>query len=124
MPTRTLPTRDVTLADGRRLYYQQGESRQHAAAGKQTSVYMSKRGPDGALHILITVDDEPARGEHYHLSGSYPARTPTPDEMVAALRALIAGGAASYGAARTDTTPPGRVWSSAFCIKLSKARST
>jgi len=92
MTTRTLPTRDVTLADGRRLYYQQGESRQHAETGTQASVYMTKRGPDGALHILITVDDEPERGEHYHLSGSYPARTPTPDEMAAALRALIPGG--------------------------------
>ncbi len=61
MPTRTLPTRDVTLADGRRLYYQQGESGQHAAADKPASVYMTKRGPDGALRILVTVDDEPAR---------------------------------------------------------------
>ena len=32
------------------------------------------------------------RGEHYHLSGSYPERTPTPDEMVAALKVLIPGG--------------------------------
>ncbi len=92
MPTRTLPTRDVTLVDGRRLYYQQGESRQHANQGQHASVYMTKRGPDGALRILITVDDEPARGEHYHLSGSYPERTPTPDEMVAALKVLIPGG--------------------------------
>jgi hypothetical protein len=92
MPTRTLPTRDVTLADGRRLYYQQEESRRCAEAGKATAVYMTKRGPDGALRILITVDDEPERGEHYHLSGSYSTRTPTPDEMVAALRALIPGG--------------------------------
>jgi len=92
MPTRTLPTRDVTLADGRRLYYQQGESRQHAAHGKHASVYMTKRGPDGALRILITVDDEPDYGEHYHLSGSYPERTPTPDEMMAALKVLIPGG--------------------------------
>ncbi len=92
MPTRTLPTRDVTLADGRRLYYQQGESRQHAETGTQASVYMSKRGPDGALRILITVDDEPERGEHYHLSGSYPERTPTPDEMLEALKVLIPGG--------------------------------
>jgi len=92
MPTRTLPTRDVTLADGRRLYYQQGESRQHAAQGHHASVYMTKRGPDGALRILITVDDEPDYGEHYHLSGSYPERTPTPDEMVAALKVLIPGG--------------------------------
>jgi len=91
MTTRTVPTRDVTLADGRRLYYQQGESRQHAEAGKQASVYMTKRGPDGALRILVTVDDEPARGEHYHLSGSYPARTPTPEEMLAALTVLIPG---------------------------------
>jgi len=92
MPTRTLPTHDVTLADGRRLYYQQGESRQYAASGKHASVYMTKRGPDGALRILVTVDDEPERGEHYHLSGSYPVRTPTPDEMVAALKVLIPGG--------------------------------
>ncbi len=92
MPTRTLPTRDVTLADGRRLYYQQGESRQYAASGKHASVYMTKRGPDGALRILITVDDEPDYGEHYHLSGSYPERTPTPDEMMAALKVLIPGG--------------------------------
>ena len=67
MPTRTLPTRDVTLADGRRLYYQQEESRRCAEAGKHASVYMTKRGPHGALRILITVDDEPERGEHYHL---------------------------------------------------------
>ncbi len=92
MPTRTLPTRDVTLADGRRLYYQQEESRRCAEAGKATAVYMTKRGPDGALRILITVDDEPERGEHYHLSGSYPERTPTPDEMMAALKVLIPGG--------------------------------
>ena len=92
MPTRTLPTRDVTLADGHRLYYQQGESRQHAAHGKHASVYMTKRGPDGALRILITVDDEPDYGEHNHLSGSYPERTPTPDEMMAALKVLIPGG--------------------------------
>jgi len=89
---RTLPTRDVTLADGRRLYYQQGESRQHAAHGKQASVYLTKRGPDGALRILVTVDDDPSYGEHYHLSGSYPTRTPTSDEMMAALQALIPGG--------------------------------
>jgi len=92
MPTRTLPTRDVTLADGRRLYYQQEESRRCAEAGKATAVYMTKRGPDGALRILITVDDEPERGEHYHLSGSYPERTPTPDEMMDALKILIPGG--------------------------------
>jgi len=92
MPTRTLPTRDVTLADGRRLYYQQGESRQHAEAGTQVSVYMTKRGPDGALRILITVDDAPDYGEHYHLSSSYPERTPTPDEMMDALKVLIPGG--------------------------------
>jgi hypothetical protein len=92
MPTRTLPTRDVTLADGRRLYYQQEESRRCAEAGKATAVYMTKRGPDGALRILITVDDEPERGEHYHLSGSYPERTPTPDEMMDALKVLIPGG--------------------------------
>jgi hypothetical protein len=92
MPTRTLPTRDVTLADGRRLYYQQEESRRCAEAGKATAVYLTKRGPDGALRILITVDDEPERGEHYHLSGSYPERTPTPDEMMDALKVLIPGG--------------------------------
>ena len=92
MPMRTLPTRDVTLADGRRLYYQQGESRQYADRGKQASVYMTKRGPAGALRLLLTVDDEPGHGEHYHLSGSYPEQTPTPDEMVAAIRALIPGG--------------------------------
>jgi len=92
MPMRTLPTRDVTLADGRRLYYQHDESRRHVEVGRQASVYLTKRGPDGALRLLITVDDEPAYGEHYHLSGSYPARTPTPDEMMAALKVLIPGG--------------------------------
>jgi len=92
MPTRTLPTRDVTLADGLRLYYQQEENRRCAEAGKATAVYMTKRGPDGALRILITVDDEPERGEHYHLSGSYPARTPAPEEMMEALKVLIPGG--------------------------------
>ena len=92
MPTRTLPTRDVTLADGRRLYYQQGQSRQHTEHGTPASVYMTKRGPNGALRILITVDNEPAHGEHYHLSGSYPDRTPTSDEMLAALKVLIPGG--------------------------------
>ncbi len=92
MPTRTLPTRDVTLADGRRLYYQQGESRHYADQGQHASVYMTKRGPGGALRILITVDDEPERGEHDHLSGSYPEQTPTPDEMLEALKVLIPGG--------------------------------
>jgi len=92
MPMRTLPTRDVTLTDGRRLYYQQRESRQHADQGQQASVYMTKRGPAGALRLLLTVDDEPERGEHYHLSGSYPERTPTPDEMLEALKVLIPGG--------------------------------
>ncbi len=87
MPMRTLPTCDVTLADGRRLYYQHEKSRQYADQGKQASVYMTKRGPDGALRILLTVDDEPERGEHYHLSGSYPEQTPTPDEMVAVVAA-------------------------------------
>ncbi len=66
MPTRTLPTRDVTLADGHRLYDQHDESRQHAEAGTQASVYRTKRGPDGALHLLITVDDEPAHGARDH----------------------------------------------------------
>ena len=82
MTTRTVPTRDVTLADGRCLYYQHDESRRHAEAGTHASVYLTKRGPDGALRILITVDDAPDYGEHYHLSGSYPERTPTPDEMM------------------------------------------
>ncbi len=103
MPTRTLPTRDVTLADGRRLYYQQGESRQYAASGKQASVYMTKRGPDGALRILVTVDDEPERGEHYHLSASYPDFTPTPDEMLAVVAALLPGG--QYGAMTPESHP-------------------
>ncbi len=104
MLMRTLPTRDVTLADGRRLYYQHAESRRHAEAGVAASVYMSKRGPDGALRILITVDDEPDYGEHYHLSGSYPERTPTPDEMVATLRALIPGGG-QFGVMTPERNP-------------------
>ncbi len=103
MPTRTLPTRDVTLADGRRLYYQQGESRQYAASGKHASVYMTKRGPDGALRILVTVDEEPERGEHYHLSASYPDFTPTPDEMLAVVAALLPGG--QYGAMTPESHP-------------------
>jgi len=103
MPTRTLPTRDVTLADGRRLYHQQGESRQYAASGKHASVYMTKRGPDGALRILITVDDEPERDEHYHLSASYPDFTPTPDEMLAVVAALLPGG--QYGAMTPESHP-------------------
>ncbi len=77
MPTRTLPTRDVTLADGHSLYDQHDESRQHAEAGTQASVYRTKRGPDGALHLHITVDDEPAHGARppHHLSDSYPTGT-------------------------------------------------
>ena len=70
MPTRTLPTRDVTLADGHRLYDQHDESRQHAEAGTQASVYRTKRGPDGALHLLITVNDEPTHGARDHPSTS------------------------------------------------------
>ncbi len=70
MPTRTLPTRDVTLADGRRLYDQHDESRHHAETGTQASIYRTKRGPDGALHLLITVDDEPAHGAHDHRTTS------------------------------------------------------
>jgi len=57
---------------------------------------MTKHGPDGALRILVTVDEEPERGEHYHLSASYPSYTPTPDEMLAVLTALLPGG--QYGA--------------------------
>jgi len=68
-----LPTRDVTLADGRRLYYQQEESRRHAQAGKQASVYMTRRGPDGTLHILIALDDEPTHGAHDHLTTAWTA---------------------------------------------------
>jgi len=77
MPTRTLPTRDMTLADRRCLYYQQGESRQHANQGQHASVYMTKRGSDGALRILITVDDEPERVEPYRgVAGGYVAVSP------------------------------------------------
>ena len=72
MPTRTLPTRDVTLADGRRLYYQQEESRRCAEAGKATAVYMTKRGPDGALHILITWTTSPSAAS----TTTSPAATP------------------------------------------------
>lgn len=96
MITRTLPTRDVTLSDGRRLYYQQDLSRQHAALGTSASVYQTKRGPAGALRVLLTIDDLPERGEHYHLSASYPDHMPTPDEMLAVVAALLPGG--RYGA--------------------------
>jgi len=64
-------------------------------------VRRSRQG-DGGLHDQARprrrathphhLDDEPERGEHYHLSGSYPARTPAPDEMMAALTVLIPGG--------------------------------
>ena len=70
MPTRTVPTRDVTLADGHRLYDQHDESRHHAEAGTQASVYRTKCGPDGALHLLITVNDEPTHGARDHPSTS------------------------------------------------------
>ncbi len=83
MPTRTLPRHDVTLADGRRLYYNQNESRRIADSGSAGSVYTTKPGPAGALRVLVTIDQEPQRGEHYHLSGSYPEHTPTLDEMLA-----------------------------------------
>jgi len=105
MPTRTLPTRDVTLADGRRLYYHAEESRRLAERGKATSVHTTKRGPNGVLRVVVTVDDDPdERGEHYHLSASYPDYTPTPDEMLAVLAALLPGGG-QYGAMTPESHP-------------------
>ncbi len=105
MPTRTLPTRDVTLADGRRLYYHAEESRRLAERGTATSVHTTKRGPNGVLRVVVTVDDDPdERGEHYHLSASYPDDTPTPDEMLAVLAALLPGGG-QYGAMTPESHP-------------------
>ena len=100
-----MPTRDVTLADGRRLYYHAEESRRLAERGKATSVHTTKRGPNGVLRVVVTVDDDPdERGEHYHLSASYPDDTPTPDEMLAVLAALLPGGG-QYGAMTPESHP-------------------
>jgi len=102
MPTRTLPTRDVTLADGRRLYYNADESRRTMSSGQAGSVYLTKRGPAGVLRVLVTIDQEPERGEHYHLSASYPEHTPTPDEVLAVAAALLPGGG-HFGAMTPET---------------------
>ena len=105
MPTRTLPTRDVMLADGRRLYYHAEESRRLTERGKATSVHTTKRGPNGVLRVIVTIDDEPdERSEHYHLSASYPDATPTPDEMLTVLAALLPGGG-EYGAMTPESHP-------------------
>jgi len=103
MPTRTLPARDVTLADGRRLYYKAEESAHIAAdGGRPSSLHTTKRGPNGVLRVIITVDDDPDLGEHYHLSTSYPEHTPTPDEVLAVAAALLPDGG-HFGAMTPET---------------------
>jgi len=102
MTTRTLPTRDVTLTDGRRLYYQQDYTRAGAAANQPHSFYKTKRA--GGLIVLITIDTLPERGEHYHVSVSYPDHTPTPDEVLSVLKALLPGGG-QFGALPPERNP-------------------
>lgn len=87
MPQRTLPTRDLTMPGGARLYYK-GDLSQRLGVSAHGSLYESTRAA-GNLHVVLTIDETPKRGEHYHLSISAPDRTPAAEELVAVCRAFF-----------------------------------